>query len=830
MPTLLFDCRRAIQSLRRDKIFTTVAVTTLALAIGANTTVFNLAYGALLRPLPFPESDRLMMPYITATEAGRGTFRERWSYPRYQLLRRFQTQFSDVGTFGPASFNLTGTDQAERVSGEVVSAAYFAILRVPAWKGRTFTSEEDSIPGAHAVAVLSYGLWRQRFGADTAIVGQSIRIEGREFHIDGIMPPGFEGLTGHAELWIPEAMAPLLTYRDHLTTNQNFISLVARLRPGASFPSARTEMALLGPRIQREQASEADGPTIFGATVVPLEEARIDPANRQALLVLLGAVALVLAVAAANLTHLQLARALGNRREFAVQLALGAGRGRLVRQVLVESALVATAATVVGALVSAALSVSLRVPSRAFGPRGFYGQLGEFASAPFDLRTLLYSCGVGAVAIALFGLLPALRATRLDVAHDLKSGSESATRGKVGRWLGMKGALVVAEIALSSILAIGATLMAQSVRQLQGGNRGIDDSHLLTFRIQPSEARYTTLDAPALIERLLGTIGSVPGVVSATVDAGTPFDNTFARSTLYIAGRPVPRPDQAPPVTRHYVGPEHFRTLGIPLLRGRTFKQADRAGRPGVAIINRTAAARFWPGRSPIGESVWFGGGSPFSRPDSSVEIVGVVGDVPYGSLEDAGSQASFYTPYLQFSYPGRTFMVRTIGDPLNLLASIRAALQAAEPELPLYDPETMEDRLVGSFAKPRFNAALLGTFATIALLFAMIGVYGVLAHGVRARTKEIGIRAAVGGAPQQILALILGQGLRLTLMGIGLGILGAIGLVRVLQSLLYGVSVFDPISFTLIPGLIVAVAFLAALIPARRATRVDPMRALRVD
>ena len=372
--------------------------------------------------------------------------------------------------------------------------------------------------------------------------------------------------------------------------------------------------------------------------------------------------------------------------------------------------------------------------------------------------------------------------------------------------------------------------MVKSLGRLVGVDRGFKPAGLLTFRIQPSDARYPAPSAPAFIERLLRRVAAVPGIVSASVDAGTPFDAGYANSSLYIAGRPLPSPGAAPPVTRHYVGPDHFQTLGIPLLRGRAFTGADRAGAPHVTIINRTAAQRFWPGEDPLGRRVWFGGGSTFSSPDSSAEIVGVVGDVPYGLLEDEGSQASFYTPYLQFTYSFRTVIARTEGDPLLLAGALRAAVATEEPGLPIFDVRTMEDRRTESWGRARFNTGLLFAFAMLALGFAAVGLFGVIAHSVGARNREIGIRMAIGGTPAEIGWMVVREGLAVAGAGLVLGLLGAFALTRFLRTLLYDVPTTDPVVYLALLLLLGGVALLALIVPARRATRVDPLITLRAE
>ncbi len=831
MDGLLQDLRFALRALARSRLFAAIAVGTLTLAIGATTAVYSVVYGALFRPPPFAQADRLMLPYITRTVDGGRAQRQRWSFPRYQMLRREQRVFSDIGSFGPASTNLTDGPEPERLAGEKVSAGYFPTLRARALIGRTFLPEEDSIPGAHPAVVLGYELWQRRFAGDRAAVGRTITLEGVPLTIVGVMPEGFKGLTGKAEIWTPVAMAPTLSYREYLTTNQNFMSVIARLREGVTPKGAQVELAVLGARIQAELPSATDVPATFAATAVPLDEARIDPVNRRAVLVLFGGAIFLLLVAAANLASLQLGRAVARRREIAVRLALGVGRPRLVRQLLTESVVLAGAGGVGGVLLAALILKWLAVPERAIGPRGGYGSLGEFAAARLDPAVLGMALLLALGTTVLFGLLPALRATRTDLTAELRGGrGPGAVRALSLRRPQLRGLIIVGEMALALMLCIGAGLIVESFRRMVAVDRGFEPAGLLTFRIEPSDARYSADRAPALIERVLQHVSAVPGIISVSVDAGTPFDDRYANSTLYIAGRPLPDPGRAPPVTRHYVGPDHFRTLGIPVLRGRAFTAADRAGAPHVTIINRTAAQMFWPGEDPIGRRVWFGGGSTFSSPDSSAEIIGVVGDVPYGSIERAEGQASFYTPYLQFTYAWRTLVARTEGDPLAVVAGVRAAMSAAEPGLPIFDVWTMAEALTGSWARARFNAGLLSAFAILALGLAALGIYGVIAHSVSERSREIGIRIAIGGGPGTIAWMVVREGLAVAAAGLAAGLLGALALNRLLESLLYGVKPTEPRVYGALLLVLGMVALLALIVPARRATRVDPLITLRAE
>ncbi len=823
------EIRLAFRSLIRHRGYAVLAVVILALGIAANTVVFSLVYGSLLRPPPFPDADRLMVIYRTAEEAGgRGPALTRWSFARFTRLRVANRSFAPVTAFGQSDFNLSGGDgEPERVPAEIVSAGYVATLGVPALLGRGFLPEEDSTPGSHPVALVSHGLWVRRFGRDAGIVGRQIQVNGEGLTVVGVMPAGFQGLTGRADLWVPEMMAPRLSYADHLTTPQNFISVVGRLRPGVDLAAARAELGVLGGTIAAEFPDEVDVPTSWSATAVPLTLARVDPANRKSVLVLFGAVGFLLLLASANVAGLGLVRAAERRQEMVVRQALGASRGRVVGQLMMESALLSLAGGAIGAALAWLVGrvVGVGIPGAIAGPANQYGALGSFAAPRMDFVVLGFSVAVSIGAMLLSGLVPALAAGRTDPAAELRD------RAGTGRSRGVSRAqsvLVAIEIALALVLSVGSGLLFTSLRRLEAVPLGIEARNVLTFRIQPSEVRYGPREAPALIDRVIDAVAAVPGVRSVTVDACAPLGSSCANSTLFVAGRPEPRPGQAPEVMRHYVAPDHFKTLGIPLVRGRSFDPDDRAGRPRVAIINETAARRFWPAANPIGQRIWFGGGSSFDRPDSSAEIIGIVGDVPYGSLE-RGMLPSFYTPYRQFTYAFRTVMARVDGDPLMLVPSVRRAVRGVD-DLPIFDARTLDDRLGDSAASTRFNAVSMGTFALVALLLAAGGVYAVIAHSVNQRTRELGIRFALGATRNDVLSLVVRQGVSVALVGIVVGAVASLALARLIRGLLFEVEAADPVVFAGQIAVLLAVALLASYLPARRAAGVDPARVLRAD
>jgi putative ABC transport system permease protein len=808
-------------------------VLTLALAIGANTAVFGVVDAVLLRPPPFDDVDRLVIPYITRSSETDGVTKQRWSYPRFELLRRLTRPelFEDLASFSRSTLTLTDGDSPEPVDGEVVSPAYFRVLAIRPVLGRSFTDAENLVPGANPVVIIGDDLWHRRFAGDRAVLGRTLGISGTSFTIVGVLPPGFRGLTGQAAFWIPAAMAPVISYDKYLTTNQNFVSVIARLRPGVDVDRLRARLLVIGAAIQLSLPTEAESATDrFAATALPLDEARIDSADRRSVALLLGAVGFLLLLACANVANLSLARVTARQRELAIRSALGATRTQLARAIFAESILLAIAGGGAGALLAAWLLPVMPLPARVIGPTNMYGSLGDFAHPSFDWRVLVFVAGVSILAACLCGALPALQPSRLDLVRDLKTGSAGAVRGAGLRRLSARSLIVALETALALVLLIAGALMVESFRRLRREDLGFETRHLLTFWLRPPDVKYPPPEAAVLMERVLAEIARVPGVVAATVDGCAPVGTGCANSTLYVIGRPEPAPDDAPGVLRHYVAPDHFKTLGVPLVRGRLFTPQDRAGRARVAIINSLAARRFFANEDPIGKRVWFGGGSNFDRPDSAAEIVGIVGDVAYQSPDMHRMQPDFYTPYLQFTYASRMVLVRAAADPAALVPALRRAVRNADADLPLYDVRTMDQRIGDTWAKRRFDTLLLAAFALVAILLAAMGIYAVVAHSVAQRTREIGIRVALGATIPDVVALVIREGMTLPLAGLAVGIIASLTLTRALRSMLYGVSETSPVVFGVVTMLLGAVAFVACYLPARRVVRVDPLIALKTD
>ena len=828
MNGLAADLKLALRVLRHHHALALSVVTTLALAIGAGVSTFAIAEAALITPPPFPEPGRIAMLFTTYTAPSESPQRYRWSYPRFRMLERSLTTTSAIGSYGLSNVNLAGTSEAEPVNAEVVGGGYFDVVGARASRGRLFSQVEDRSVDSDPVALVGHQLWVRRYGSDQGLVGKTIRVNGQALTVIGIMPPGFRGLTGRAELWFPATLAPRLTYPGYLTTNQDFISVVARLAPGASIETLKAELATVASAVQRDLPSESYVPgDRYGATAIPLEEVRVNATTKRAMLVLLGAVGVVLLLACTNVSSLLLTHAASRRREMAVRLALGAGRARLVRQLLVEAGVLATLGGAIGLVIAWWATRVMAPPPGAVAPGNMWGSIGEFAQPRVDLGLLAFAAGVTILTALLCGIAPALTGSRASLATTLRQGGTS-TRG--GARLSFRNVAVAVEVALALVLLIGGSLMLATLAKLRGESLGIDPRNVIAFAVRPPEVRYSTQTAPAFIERLLVSLERVPGVTAATVDGCAPLVASCANTTLFIAGRPVPQPGEAPPIRRHYVGPDHFRTLAIPVVRGRAFNSQDREGHPAVAIINETAARKFWPNENPIGARLWFGGGSRWNFPDSSVEVVGIVGDVPYQEGDERRMVPAVYTSYLQFTYGTRTVMVRTAGDPAASLRGVRDAVRAVDPDLALYDLGLLGDQLGNAWAKQRFTSRLLAAFAALALILAATGVFGVVASRVAERTREIGIRMALGATPANVGRLVIRQAMAMPVLGLIVGAAFAVPAGRTLRGLLYGVTPGDPRVFALVVASLAIVALLATMIPARRATRVDPRISMRAE
>ena len=800
-----------------------IAIATLALGIAATTTMFSAVYAALLRPLPFDQADRVVVLFTTRTTPREGLVLTRWSRPLMDTLTSSVTSYESLASYSPSLVAVAGgSGEPEQIDAEIVSPDYFPILRVSPAAGRVFTPEEDGAPGAAPVAILSDGLWRRRFNAAPSIVGGTIKVNDVSLTIVGVMPPGFSGLSDKAALWIPRTMAPRLTYAEYLTTPQLFITVIARLKDGVTLQQANAELAAA--------SASFPVPTGYGdgnwsAVAQRVGDARVDAAMKRSVLAILGAAACVLLITCANVGGVLLARGRMRRRELAIRMAIGSGRGRIVRQLLAESLMLALSAGALG-VVAAVWLVDLFVR---FAPTVAW--TGRVTIAPFgvpalDGRSLAFAVGVTLATSVLCGLAPALDTRRTSLTDALK---EDARSGGAGRRVFKL--LVVSEVALAVLLLAAAALLLGSFTKMQRLRAGFETEGVLTFWVRPPVSRYPVAEGPAIVERLLTRVQRVPGVEAAAVNRCTPFTGC-SRTILHFTDRPNQEGSE-PVVGRHYVSADYFKALGIPLLAGRTLTAADRPGRPPVTVISESAARRYWPGENPIGKRVWFGGTTgPFADPAHAVEVVGVVGDVKYEAVDwpNSNGRPEFYTSYLQFSFPDTMMIVKTRGSAEALVPAMRHAVADVDASLPIYDVLTLDDRISGALSRPRFNAALVGGFALTALLIAALGVYGMLSYSVSSRQREIGVRLAIGAAPDRIVRFVLAEGLRLASAGIGTGLLAAIALSRVTRNLVVDVDPMDLRMLAAVTFVMLLVAFAAALLPARRASGVDPIVVLRQE
>jgi putative ABC transport system permease protein len=797
------DARFAARMLRRNPGYAAVAVLTLGLGIGASTAVFSVVESVLLRQPPLGDPDRLVMVWLDDHE--HGFPRDEMSYPRFLDTRRLSTTLAGAAAFVQQSFVLTGGDEPEQLAGVAGSASLFSVLGVHAALGRTFLAGED-VPGNDRVAVLSHALWVRRFGADPAVVGRRLQLNSQPYVVVGVMPATFSFPERRQELWVPLAPDPAgRANRDAI-----WLQVVARLRPGISLAQATAELNALNRRFG-EQYPKTD--VRAGTVLVKLRDQAAEPV-RSGLLVLAAAVLLVLLVACANVAGLQLARAAGRERELAARLALGAGPGRLARQLLAES------------LTLAALGGALGLLLAAWGVRGLPAlapaELEPLHGVRLDLAAALFAlAAVGAAGIAA-GSYPALRLLR----HDLATGLRQRTAGAAAGSHRLRQVLVAAQLALAVVLLTGSGLLLHGLLRLAGADPGFRADHLLAARISLPTARYAQDAARArffdrLEERLradsrVRAVGSIESLLLGTLP------NSAGAFT--IAGRPADTAYVAEPITRDAITPGALRALALPLLQGRAFTAADGPAAPPVAIVNATMAKRFWPAGNAIGQRFAYGR----SAPDNPwLTIVGVVAD---SRRAEPGARTWMESFLPETQYPRRSLMVmvRTGGDPLALVASLRREVHRLDPEQPLSWVSTAERLLADRLAPRRFNATLIGFFAAAALLMSAVGLYGVMSYLVTLRTQEIGVRMALGARRSDVLGLIAGRAALLAGAGAAVGTLAALAVARWLASLFYGIGALDPAAFTVAPLLLALAAAAAAGVPAWRATRVDPMHALR--
>jgi len=818
------DLRFALRTFRRNPGFTAVAILTLALGIGANTAIFSAVNALLLRPLPYKDPARLMKVTLTVPAHGGKPARHGmvWSYPKFTVFRDAQTVFQDLTLSTDYQATLTGTGaDAERATGEVTDARYFPLLGVHPALGRNFTASEAGQPGGPRAVILSHALWSRRFNANPAVLGTALDIDGDPYTIVGVAPAGFAGLSGHADYWLPI----LSQSRDLYTEAWNHsFTLIARLRAGVSPAQATAQVRQLGARVDAAYP-EPDAALHWGAEAQQLDATRLAPVIRKSLLVLLGAVGLVLLIACANVANLFLVRAGGRRREIAVRLAVGAGRARLVRQLLTESILLAFA----GGVASIALAWWGTHALAALGPSSLsrmqrFSGLGAvtFASIRFDVTTLVFAGLLALATGVVFGLVPALQSTHPSLTDALKEG-DAVPRERGRHAFSARNLLAVAEIALAIVLLAGSGLMLRSLGKLLRVQPGFDASHLLSMRLNAPNG-FGRDSLPQFYQQILDRIAALPGVTGVALGDCPPLNGGCNGTDLLRRDRPAPAPDAMPLVGVHWMTPSWPTVMRVPLERGRLFTSADRSGTRKSVLVSETAARTIWPGEDPIGRPVSVGQGGFW---DDTAYVVGVVGDVRFFTL-DSLPRADVYLPYAQSPSGRMMLFVRTPGSPVALAGAVRRALHELAPELPVYDVATMESRVADATAYTRFSTALLALFAAVALALATIGVYGVISYVVAQRTREIGIRVALGATRRNVVGLVVGQGVAIAAAGAVLGIAGALVATKVLRSLLYDVAPSDPWTFAGVVALLAAAVILASWLPAHRAASIQPTEALK--
>ncbi len=824
MDMLRQDVRFAARTFRRTVPFTTVAVLTLAIGIGANTAIFSAVDAMLLRPLPFPEPDRLMKVSLIVPARGDQPSRDDvvWSPLKFFAFRDAQQSFSTVSMWTDYQVTLRTGGDAERLYFERTDSKYFPTLGVRPGFGRSISAEEDAAPGGPRVAVLSEALWARRFNSDSAVLGQSINVDGDPHTVIGVAPSGFRGLSGRAELWVPILALPAEEINEAWSHSY---SAVARLKPGVTVAQAKAEVERLGAVVDRAYPHPEIKTEHWGAVARELDATRVDPTIRRSLLVLLGAVGVVLLIACANVANLFLVRAAGRSREIAVRLAVGASRSRLVRQLLTESILL----SLLGGLGSVGVAwwgvkmLAAFEPAAAARAQQMAG-LGavNFSSIHLDGTAFAFAAVLTIATALLFGLVPAIRATRPSLTGALTDGSERTPQRRL-RAFSSRNVLVVAEIALALVLLAGAGLMLRSLANLLAVRPGVDPKNMLTVRMT-APMGYGRDSLPGFYAMMLERLAAVPGITGAALSDCPPVGGACNGTVVNLRDRPPVAAGAERSVGVHWISPNWPTVMRIPLQRGRLFTAADRAGMPKVVIVNETAARTLWEGENPIGRPISVGQGGFWQ---DTARVVGVIADVRYDDLTSA-TGAEVYLSYHQSPYGRLTLFLRTAGDPNAAIPSVRRAMGDIAPGTPLFAIRTMEDRVADAMSHERFSTLLLALFAAVALALATMGTYGVISFTVAQRTREIGIRVALGATRADVVRLIVGQGILLVAVGAVLGIAGAFAATRVLRSLLYGVAPTDPVVLAAIVALLATAVILASWIPARRAAGVHPTEALR--
>jgi putative ABC transport system permease protein len=814
MLTLLTDLKHGLRVLLKNPGFTAAAIIVLALGIGANTAIFSVVNAVLLRPLPFRDPARLVQIWhVPPAKSFPGMTEFAVSAANFIDWQQQNDVFDEMAIYTGSSLNLTGREQPEALRGAAVSADFFSTLQVQPMLGRTFTPDQDQQGHNHAV-ILSCGLWKTRFAANPNIAGQSVNLDGQSYIVIGVMGPKFR-FPDWAQYWTPMGW----TDKQRAVRGEHHYLVIARLKGSTPIPTAQAQMNAISTRLAQQYPEDDKG---WGAVVIPLREQIVSDV-RPALLVLLGAVAFVLLIACANVANLVLAKTFGRRKEIAIRVALGATGSRVVQQILAETLLLSLAGGALGLLLAhSGIALILKFLS---------DNLPKSTEVTLDASVLAFTLFISIVTGVIAGLLPAIRMTKTNVNDALKQGlgkTDSDSGGHRTRSI-----LVVSEVALSLILLVGAGLMIRSLWLLSTLDAGFDPHGVLTMNLVVPNNKYSRpVDEIAFFDRALSKVRALPGVVSAGLIDDLPL-NGGSHQPVAIEGRPVQAMSDQPEVDTRTITPGYLSAMRIPVRRGRDLSGADGPERPAVVLISETMAKRFWPNEDPIGRHL-----TMTFYPDKVREIVGIVGDVKQDGMDTAASSATVYLPAAQLSGSSlgewhsspMQLAVRTQSQPSNLVSAVTAMIHSIDSDQPVTDVITMDDLVDTSLSQRRFSMLLLAAFALLALLLAAVGIYSVLAFAVRRRVREIGIRVALGAEVKDILRLIVTEGMKPALIGLLLGVGGAFALGRVIASFTYGISAYDPLTFAAVAALLAAVALLASIIPAYRAARIEPTRALREE
>lgn len=812
METLLKDIRYGIRSLAKRPGFTATAIITLALGIGANAAIFSVVNAVLLRPLPYPDPDQLVT--VWGRLPTHGLDKLNVSPPEFADYRSRNQTFSSVAAYASLGRNLTGVGEPERIDVTFVTDGFFSVLGRPPLSGRTFLNEEDQ-PGHNQVAILSYSLWQRRFSGDKNIVGQTVVLDGVSHNVVGVMPPDFQFPDTETQIWKPMAFDA-----DDLSENSrgsHYLDLIARARPGVSLEQVKSDVASMAAQMQKDHPDHYEANSGWTASVVRLHEEIVGDV-RFALLVLLGVVGFVLLIACANVANLLLARAASRQREIAIRTALGAGRWQIIRQLLVESVLLSLAGGAVGILLAFWLKDLLVALNPTVLPR--VSEIGVSG------RVIGFTFVISLLTGLVFGLIPALQASKLNLTESLKDGLGKATEGKTRRRL--RGLLVVSEIAIALVLLVGAGLMMRSLYKLQKVDLGFNPTNVLTMRLSLPQAKYSDPQKQrGFFNELVNRVENSPGVKSAGLVNFLPLSGSGNRRNISVEGKP----ENPINVEFRISNPKYFSAIGIELQKGRLFDERDRDNTTYVAVVNEAFTRIFLPPDDPLGKRIKMGGpNSPFRW----LSVVGVIKDLKHQG-PDSETRPEMYVPFLQPPLPdwnvqSMFLAVQTTDEPQSLITNVRGAVREIDREQPIYSVSTMQQLLGRSVASRRFNMHLMSLFSTLALVLASVGIYGVMSYSVAERRREIGIRMALGAQALNVLGLVVRDGMTLALAGIGIGLALAVWLTRLMSSLLFGITPTDLTTFVGVSGLLVVVALLACFIPARRATRVDPLVALRYE